>query len=118
MLKYHTKSSNQLRNDYNRRNRKKLNNFCDFNDFKNWYDSQIKICVYCNLIEEDCQKIVATGLLSSNRFPIKGKVYRGRARGMWLEVDRKNPKKKYSRENCVLACYFCNNDKSDVFSYE
>ena len=39
----------------------------------------------------------------------------GRTRGVWLEIDRKKPKESYSEDNCVLACYFCNNDKSDVF---
>ena len=38
---------------------------------------------------------------------------------MWLEVDRINPYDKfYHKENCVLACYFCNNDKSDIFSFD
>ncbi len=37
---------------------------------------------------------------------------------MWLEVDRIKPKDAYSEKNCVLACYFCNNDKSDVFDGE
>lgn len=40
---------------------------------------------------------------------------RGQSRGMWLEIDRLKPKDNYSLDNCVLCCYFCNNDKSDVF---
>lgn len=39
-------------------------------------------------------------------------------RGWSLEIDRKKPKNKYSEENCVLACYPCNNAKSDVFTAE
>ncbi len=35
-----------------------------------------------------------------------------------MEVDRKISKANYSPENCVLACYPCNNAKSDVFTYE
>jgi hypothetical protein len=46
---------------------------------------------------------------------LDGKTSQGRGRGMWLEVDRKDPKGKYSSGNAVLCCYFCNNDKSDVF---
>jgi hypothetical protein len=34
-----------------------------------------------------------------------------------LEVDRIESKESYSPENCVLACYPCNNAKSDVFAY-
>lgn len=56
-----------------------------------------------------------TSILTSNRFPQQGKLGRGQSRGVWLEVDRLIPKGNYSPENCVLACYFCNNDKSDVF---
>lgn len=40
-------------------------------------------------------------------------------RGRTLEIDRKNAvTNEYSTENCVLACYFCNNDKSDIFTHE
>lgn len=38
----------------------------------------------------------------------------------FLEIDRKNSKKPsqegYERRNCALACYPCNNAKSNVFS--
>lgn len=70
------------------------------------------------MTEIQSQELVMKGLLKSNRFPQKGLIGRGTSRGVWLEVDRINPKGKYSRENCVLCCYFCNNDKSDVFSGE
>ena len=33
-------------------------------------------------------------------------------RGPVLEIDKKINDKPYSPENCVLACYYCNNDKS------
>lgn len=57
-----------------------------------------------------------TSILKSNRFPENGKIGQRKSRGVWLEVDRLEPKGQYSRENAVLCCYFCNNDKSDVFS--
>ena len=46
-----------------------------------------------------------------------GKWFRECRRWKRLEVDRIESKKPYSPENCVLACYPCNNAKSDVFSY-
>ena len=110
---YKPKPEDKLKADFSRRNEK--SDFKDFSEFRNWYDSQEKICHYCELKEEECQKIVMTGILKSNRFPQDGKLGRGQSRGMWLEVDKINPKGRYSIGNCVLCCYFCNNDKSDVF---
>jgi hypothetical protein len=88
------------------------------NEFINWYFNQTKVCYYCGLEEKELQFLVMTGKLSSNRFPKDGQISRGRARGIWLEIDRKEPKGKYNIENCVLSCYFCNNDKSDIFTAE
>lgn len=117
-FKYITKSENKLKANYTKRAREGNNGFDNFEDFLNWYNSQEKICKYCNLTEIESQKIVITGVLTSNRFPQNGIIGRGTSRGVWLEVDRLNPKGKYSRENSVLCCYFCNNDKSDVFNNE
>jgi 5-methylcytosine-specific restriction endonuclease McrA len=47
-----------------------------------------------------------------------GHYFRGGRRGKRLEVDRMISDQPYSPENCVLACYPCNNAKSDVFTYE
>lgn len=115
-FEYQPKTSKQLKASYDDRNRKGTNSFLSFEDYTNWYNSQPKICHYCGLTELQSQEIVVKGLLTSNRFPQNGRTGRGKGRGMWLEVDRIHPKKPYSEGNCVLACYFCNNDKSDVFS--
>ncbi len=112
---YKKKEDKSLRADFGRRVNKNENAFIDYNDFKAWYDDQIKVCNYCGLTEEESQEIVVTKLLTSNRFPQNGVPGRGTSRGMFLEVDRVEPKGNYSRNNCVMCCYFCNNDKSDVF---
>jgi hypothetical protein len=78
--------------------------------------SKKKVCYYCGLKEEECQEIVTIGILKSKRFPQNGVISKEKFRGYWLEVDRKNPNDNYSTNNCVLCCYFCNNDKSDVFN--
>lgn len=90
--------------------------FGSFEDFSSWYRESLKSCHYCGLTEAESQEIVHLGLLTSKRFPIKGKTRRGVFRGYWLEIDRKDSCEPYSRENCVLSCTFCNNDKSDVFN--
>lgn len=114
-FEYQPKPDKKLEADFKRRKKAGLNDFGGFNAFKHWYDSNNKVCHYCGLTEADCQRIVVTGILKSGRFPENGKLGRGKHRGMWLEIDRKDPKEKYSPSNCVLCCYFCNNDKSDVF---
>jgi hypothetical protein len=112
---YVEKPKEKLKSNFNERKRKNLNEFSDFEDFYDWFVNQNKKCYYCGIEERHVQQIVIKGLLTSNRFPLDGKIMQGRSRGMWLEVDRIHPKEKYSRENAVLCCYFCNNDKSDVF---
>lgn len=115
---YRPKTPKQLKANYNSRIIKDLNAFTSFEDFLTWYYKENKVCHYCGLTEIQSQEIVIKGLLKSNRFPQNGVTGRGKARGMWLEVDRIKPKDPYSEHNCVLACYFCNNDKSDVFDGE
>jgi 5-methylcytosine-specific restriction endonuclease McrA len=115
-MNYIPKPIEKLKSNFNQRKNKGLNSFNDFDDFKDWYEKQKLECHYCGLKEEELQKIVMDGLLKSNRFPQSGIIKRGQARGVWLEVDRLDPKENYSEKNCVLCCYFCNNDKSDVFN--
>ncbi len=61
-------------------------------------------CHYCGLTKSDL-------LLMGEKELLRKKNYRG-----WsLEMDRKNPNLEYSKENCVMACYWCNNAKTDEF---
>ena len=115
---YKPKSEDQLKKWYKSKVRKNQSGFQDYDDFIEWYNIKDKNCYYCGLSEQDSQQIVHKGLLTSNRFPLGGKTSPGVNRGYWLEIDRKNPKGIYSKENCELTCYYCNNDKSDVFSDE
>jgi 5-methylcytosine-specific restriction endonuclease McrA len=79
----------------------------DWNKFFVWYKKRFTkqdgLCEYCHLPGDT--------IMNYKKHFRKGR------RGFNLEVDRKDPKGKYSPENCVLACYPCNNAKSDVFSY-
>ncbi|MDP2953067.1 MAG: HNH endonuclease signature motif containing protein [Chloroflexota bacterium] len=77
-------------------------------EFYTWYERRLNeqkgCCAYCGL--------------PGNTKDHYGKWFRDGRRGQRLEVDRKESKKPYSAKNCVLACYPCNNAKSDVFSHE
>ncbi len=115
---YREKTDKQLKGWYNDKVKKDRNGFNGFEDFRSWYNENVrdKQCYYCGLSERESQRIVHDGLLTSKRFPLGGVLRQGVNRGYWLEVDKKNPKGNYSHENCVPSCYFCNNDKSDVFT--
>jgi 5-methylcytosine-specific restriction endonuclease McrA len=93
-------------------------------DFIKWYNSNLKHgCYYCGITLQMQRDLIDKKLVSSKRFynhqytTPKGQIRYG-TRGRNFEVDRKNPNAAYSQANCVLACYFCNNDKSDVFLSE
>ncbi len=80
----------------------------DPKSFYIWYENKVKeqkgLCHYCHLLGD------------TNKH-YKRHFRKGR-RGYNLEVDKRDNKEGYSPENCVLACYPCNNAKSDVFSYK
>lgn len=90
--------------------RKKELKSISFVDFKNWYNSQNDCCIYCSLCSFETNRLY-------NKFP---KSTRNGKRGKNLELDRKDPNiKNYSiLENLCLACYWCNNAKTNYFSFE
>lgn len=115
---YQEKTIQQLRKTYAGKVSGGFNGFENFEDFRDWYQEQDLVCRYCNLTESEMQEISMTGILTSNRFPQNGIIGQGTNRAAWLELDRIIPNGLYSRANCVMCCYFCNNDKSDVFNGE
>jgi hypothetical protein len=84
--------------------------FQNFNSFYKWYSTQYQTqngkCYYC----ETDEKIIAQ--LFEKKFQNRKRTTRGKH----LEIERRNSTDNlYNEKNCVLACYFCNNDKSDIF---
>lgn len=84
----------------------------EFNDYKEFIECYVKKikkqngkCFYCGL-EGDIKK-------TYGKYFTKGK---RKKCGERLEIDKKDPKVKYSANNLVLACYPCNNAKSNVFT--
>lgn len=80
-------------------------------EFLEWYKKQPKKCCYCGVKEEYLKKY----------FNQENEQYKeARQRGQYLEIERivTAPKEKnvYSKENCALVCYICNNAKSDFLS--
>ena len=89
----------------------RIEGFGGRDEFLNWYNNQEKKCCYCGVEEADLKKY----------FHSKNTQYEdARQRGKFLEVERviTAPENKYSKDNCRLACYICNNAKSDFLSAE
>ena len=77
--------------------------------FEIWYESKEKKCAYCGITEQESE-------LLFNRYP--GRT-RGGRRGKSLELERKVPSSLYDDlGNFDLACYWCNNAKSNYFTIE
>lgn len=74
-------------------------------DFQKLIDTEN--CVYCGIT---IPKVIE---LANNQ-----KLYKKNYRGWTLEIDRKDSNLEYSPDNCVMACYWCNNAKTDEFTHE
>jgi hypothetical protein len=89
----------------------KKHRFITFEDFVSFYEKvgQDKACEYCGITESQIEALIAKGRIHTKRLLIRGRS---------LEVDKKNPNGKYENGNMTLCCYWCNNAKSDEFSYD
>jgi len=68
-------------------------------------ENEDRCCKYCKITEDQIIKLgLNNGLNKKN------------LRGWSLEIDRKNSNLEYTFDNCVLACYWCNNAKTDEFT--
>lgn len=75
-----------------------------------WWENTPKICYYCSLPENALEELHKQPNHINKRYPKRGKS---------LEIDRKRSHLSYSNiENLVLACYWCNNAKTDTFTEE
>lgn len=97
-------------------NKLKLSGFEGRQDFIDWYLHEIYFlenkCHYCTTSILDIRKLLNAGLITGRK--VRGEGFRGPN----LEIDKMDPTGVYERRNCVLSCYYCNNDKSNTFDYE
>lgn len=88
----------------------KNGDYWSYADFKKWYTNQYlqePVCYYCGIPERHIETIY---------WKIKGT--KRPATRTRLELDRLDPFGNYNVDNVVLACFNCNNCKSDIFSYD
>jgi hypothetical protein len=86
-----------------------------FNDFLNWYNQDIfnEGCKYCGITNERSRE-----LYEMQRNGHRPDATRGGKRAKRLELDRVNPNLPYDDlNNIVWCCYWCNNAKSNFFTY-
>jgi hypothetical protein len=81
--------------------------------FADWwietFRKQNGCCTYCETSFDDLRKLIDASLIKTRK--VRGKGSRGRS----PELERRDPELRYSPENCSLACYYCNNDKSYTY---
>jgi hypothetical protein len=66
-------------------------------------------CHYCGISEKDIEGLLRNSNLLTKRLLTRGKT---------LEIDRIDQSGYYSEGNITPCCYWCNNAKTDEFSYE
>jgi len=91
---------------YSKKHRK---GFPSKDEFVKWFENTIKSqnfkCYYCDTSIFDIRLLI-------DQEKLKTRKIRYGARGRNFEIDRKINSDGYTKKNCVLSCYYCNNDKS------
>ena len=97
---------------YSKKHRK---GFSNKDEFVKWFENTIKSqnfkCYYCDTSIFDIRSLI-------DQEKLKTRKIRYGARGRNFEIDRKINSNGYTKENCVLSCYYCNNDKSYTLDSE
>jgi len=98
--------------------KERIEGFGSRESFLQWYLSAEKKCCYCGIKEEDLNRYFNEQ--NPQYFVSNDKDDKARQRGKVLEIERvvTAPKSKnvYTLDNTRLACYVCNNAKSDFLS--
>ncbi|WP_459861961.1 hypothetical protein [Campylobacter concisus] len=84
----------------------RFKNIFPIDSFNNMRD-KTTTCSYCGISLAQIEELGKNGKLNNKRSD---------TRGYTLEIDRMLPNLEYSKENCCMACYWCNNAKTDEFS--
>lgn len=102
LREYYNEYKEEIENNKNSLTLAKFKEFFGDND----HDRQ---CHYCGITEEIIKQMIEKSEIKTKRLITRGRT---------MEVDRINPYGDYSENNIILSCYWCNNAKSDEFTYE
>jgi len=78
-----------------------------FEDFEDFIINKSD-CEYCHITEDKIKVLIDAQHLNKKKD----------TRGWTLEIDRIKPNYEYTKGNCVWCCYWCNNAKTDEFSFD
>ncbi len=78
-------------------------------EFYNWFKANERKCVYCGITEEEIKHMLDNKRLETKRIATRGRK---------LELDRKVANNDYHLVNIVFSCYWCNNAKTDTFTFD
>lgn len=111
---YQERTEQEIKELWQRKKFKSLKNGNELSntpeDFLEWFKLQEQKCCYCGITEQEIALLHSKGHLSTKRWE---------KRGRRLELERKNPETTYDVfDNLALACMWCNNAKTDTFTYE
>lgn len=86
-----------------------------FKDFKEFYEQLYgdgENCYYCGTSQDDLNKLFKEN--NTDKKELEKPLYSTKPSfTATLQIDKMNPNEPYRPDNCVLACVFCNNAKSD-----
>lgn len=96
-------------------NKKHKPGFTNKTDLADWFANKLIEqdfkCKYCETSIFDIRKLIKNKKLKTRKIGYG-------ERGPVLEIDKKINEIGYTKGNCVLACYYCNNDKSYILDYD
>lgn len=79
--------------------------FEKFDEF--WNPNNSRTCGYCGVSEGNIEELKKQKKIQTKRFYSRGKT---------MEVDKIKADGEYEVENIILACYWCNNAKTDEYN--
>ena len=110
LQQYYDNEYKRVLKNYNKSKHLGFKNNCEY---AKWFVEHLKVnnckCYYCETSIHNIIKLIDKGLLKTRKtgYGERGKV---------LEIDKNDDV--YTKELCVLSCYYCNNDKSYITTKE
>jgi 5-methylcytosine-specific restriction endonuclease McrA len=101
---------NELYKKFKERNEKNKDVIIPFDEFKEVFaENKDRQCHYCGITEKVIDEMILKSKIKTKRLLTRGRT---------MEIDRIKPNEGYTKDNIVLSCYWCNNAKTDEFSYK